>query len=441
MKHAAWLFVFVLACAAPRTEHPSPSEVTLAPGAPLQAAIDACPAGGVIRLEAGLYPERITIEKPLTLIGAGWDKTVIGPESSLERAPKPPQDAGSRRMKDRAPVVLLEPTLIVRNTADVALSGLRIRGPDSQVGEGTVSDEVLVRFDAAQATMSECAVLGPSMNGIAIQGASDVRIEHSLVAALWGTGVMVSSSKAAAAGTHPRAAIVASDVRNCYHRCVTIASDDVEVEGCRISGSAWHGIRYDGCSPSIQANQIFQNARSGIYASGETAARVTGNVFWKNEMDGMSCWYANADAIEGNTFVENLREGIAVLGNSQPKLERNLFVENPIGVYSGAISGDRNTKASEPVQVAFTANVFWENPVPYKSANQTRELPPGNETAAPDFVDPKEKDFALAAGSRARRVEAGASDPIAWASPFPIQPEERAIIPDIDGRDFRLWKR
>jgi hypothetical protein len=69
-----------------------------------------------------------------------------------------------------------------------------------------------------------------------------------------------------------------SDVRNCYHRCVTLVTEEATVERCRISGSAWHGIRYDNCSPKILNNHIFGNARSGIYASGQTRATVVGNV-------------------------------------------------------------------------------------------------------------------------------------------------------------------
>src|SRR5205823_5486936 len=133
-----------------------------------------------------------------------------------------------------------------------------------------------------------------------------------------------------------------SDVRNCYHRCITISGEGTLIERSRISGSAWHGIRYDNCSPTIRANLIFGNARSGIYASGTTTAQVTGNVFWRNEMDGMSCWFNNADHIEGNTFVGNLREGIAVLGDAKPTLARNIVAGSPVGVSCGPIAGADN---------------------------------------------------------------------------------------------------
>src|SRR4051812_35354759 len=43
----------------------------------IQSAIDAAPDGATVRVAAGTYAERITIRKPLTLEGAGWEQTTI----------------------------------------------------------------------------------------------------------------------------------------------------------------------------------------------------------------------------------------------------------------------------------------------------------------------------------------------------------------------------
>ena len=114
------------------------------------------------------------------------------------------------------------------------------------------------------------------MNGVTILDGSDLQIENSLVAALRGTGV--------AAGPGTKLRMCDSDVRNCYHRCVTLVTDLATIERSRISGSAWHGIRYDNCSPKILNNHIFGNARSGIYASGalrrRSPATCSGGMRW-----------------------------------------------------------------------------------------------------------------------------------------------------------------
>jgi hypothetical protein len=54
--------------------------VAQTPG-PIQRRINDAAPGATIRLEPGVYKERLTIEKPLTLEGAGWDKTTILVES------------------------------------------------------------------------------------------------------------------------------------------------------------------------------------------------------------------------------------------------------------------------------------------------------------------------------------------------------------------------
>ncbi|MHC4500265.1 MAG: hypothetical protein ACYS21_14260, partial [Planctomycetota bacterium] len=59
----------------------------------------------------------------------------------------------------------------------------------------------------------------------------------------------------------------------------------------------------------------------------------------------------------------------------------------------------------------------------------------------PKFGNPAAKDFSLAADSPAKRMGIGTADPISFDSPWALQPEEIAIIPDSDTRDFRKWKR
>jgi parallel beta-helix repeat protein len=439
----AWLLVGCSVLLAPDAESAVTSDVTVAPGASIQAAIDAAAPGAVIRLSEGVYPERIAIEKPITIVGAGWEKTIVGPEGA-KRAPRE-KDAPARRSYrdgERPPrFVPLEPTITVRNTHDVLIQGLRVRGPDSLVEDGAVSEEtlVLVGDGASKVKMIECAVIGPSMNGISIRGADEVYLGRTLVAALWGTGIQVSNSKEPSGVA--RVQIFRCEVRNCYHRCITIASDEVLVASSRISGSAWHGIRYDGCSPRIDDNLISGNARSGIYASGDTKARVHGNVFWKNEMDGVSCWYTDTDTIEENTFVGNLREGIAILGAARPTVLRNVFAENAVAVWANKIADGREMALPTAGELAIDANFFWKNPVDLKIANQVLPTPPKNESTDPGFADGSAPQLVLRPDGSARRAGAGASEPMLLVDSFPIQPEETAMIPDTDTREFKYWKR
>ena len=92
-------------------------------------------------------------------------------------------------------------------------------------------------------------------------------------------------------------------------------------------------------------------------------------------------------------------------------------------------------------------NLFWanENDVAWRpDANTVETIVPGQETHTlrtdPQFAAAATKDFSLATGSVARQKDIGIADPIPFASPWPLQPEERAIIPEGDTRDSRQWR-
>ena len=206
---------------------------------------------------------------------------------------------------------------------------------------GKVSREAVVKITRAKATITDSAIIGPAGNGVTIADASDVEMSNTLVAAVWGTGVAVEGE--GDGRTASRLQMSHCVVRNCYHRCITLGPgcDGSVIERSWISGSAWHGIRYDHASPRIERNIIFDNARSGIYASGKTAASVKRNVFMSNAMGGMSCWHANSDTIEGNIFVGNReRESLAAVGGAAPRVTGNWFLEAGTAVWCGKIAGD-----------------------------------------------------------------------------------------------------
>jgi hypothetical protein len=173
-------------------------------------------------------------------------------------------------------------------------------------------------------------------------------------------------------------------------------------------------------------------------------------VFWKNEMTGMSCWYENHDRISGNTFAANLREGLSVLGASEPVIEQNIFWQNPQGVQQGNISGD----GSSPLgTLQLRDNLFWMNAVNVEAfapllaagTNGISRLSladfPGNREADPGFRNVARGDFSLLADGTAAKSGIGANAVLPVASFWPLQPEEKAIIPDGDTRDSRQWKR
>jgi carboxyl-terminal processing protease len=408
----------------------------------IQSAIDAAPEGATIRIAAGDYDGDLVIRKPLTLEGAGWDKTtIVALQPTAEKLAQDMRDferqartaprQDQRRLVEDYRQRLLRPAVRVEGTQGATLRNLKIAAQPISVSDGAPrSPGVLLLISGAKAQVEGCAIVGSPGDGVHVTGGAEVMINRCLVAGGWGEGIVVGGRDPAVC----RAQIRDSDVRNVYHYGILIARGHAAtVERCRISGTAWHGVRFDDASPTLTANHIFANARSGVYASGKTAATIRDNLFSHNEMDAISCLFFNADTISGNTFSQNANSAIDVLGDSRPTIEGNVFVGEKIGVACGSING--NAPGSAAVgRPAMKNNLFWKTQAPVQltgwDKDKGREIPPWvklDESAGNKVADAAPADVAV--------------HPARRDSPFPLQPQERAIIPDGDRHDFNLWKR
>jgi parallel beta-helix repeat protein len=328
------------------------------------------------------------------------------------------------------------PVLLVSNVRDVTVRGLRV---EAGAKDNNRQLPPLAEFRAAKLLVTNCAFTGPGQDGIHIGDNSEVELAECLVAGLWSEGIVISGAR----GADPRVVVRDSEIRNIYHYGILIgrACDRVQILRCRISGTAWHGIRYDSASPFIEGNTIYNHARCGIYASGRTRATVRGNLFYGNEMDGMSCWFDNQDLIENNTFAANEREGLAVLGASKPKVRANIFWANPTAISEGSIGNDESKAKGAAVT---ERNLFWKN----EKIRTEDDVAGVKKDAAwfslefnPGFSDPEKLNFALTAGSSARSENIGVLQPLTMTSPWPILDEEKQLIPDGPSRDSNAWKK
>ncbi|MCL4179076.1 MAG: protein kinase [Verrucomicrobia bacterium] len=427
--------------------------------ASIQAALDAAPTHAVIHVAPGRFAETLLITNSVTLVGSDWNTTVIGPLTPAS-GPTPTElqelerrfreaatDEERTRLRLEAQERFSQPVVRIAHGASVQFENLKFTQPGTPP-DGRLLDATVVEVRDATVSFQSCAIVGSPGNGLILRDGARVNLSRTLVAAAWNTGIRVER------GANAQLTVTDSDLRNCHYAGVVIGrgQDQVLLERCRISGAAWHGVRYDSASPTIAECLIFANARSGIYASGSSTAQVHGNVFWRNEMNGISCWFANRDSISNNTFAANLREGLSVLGASSPLIERNIFWQNPQGIYQGNIGGEAvNTQASSPLQLQ--TNLFWTNTVhiasplgaPRTDAPTPPSLPlerfPGNVELDPLFRNPAAGDFSLSPQGRAATAGIGAPRALRPDSPFPLQPEEQAIIPESDTRDSRQWQR
>lgn len=419
--------------------------------ASIQKAIDKAPAGAIIKIAPGDYIETLRIAKPLTLEGAGPDKTALIPPGIAKdklaglvktmdhqmHFAKTPEERNAVRQKMLEDV--FTPPLLVTGATNVTIRAMRLTqlpADKAMMPRGRFA----AGFVNASGALDNCAIVGSTVDGVQIVGASDVTLSGCLVAAAWGTGVAVTGLSGAEAP--PRARIEDCDIRNNRYAGVTIsrAGTGVTIARCRISGSAWHGARYqDGSSPTIEHNAIFRNARFAIYSGGgPTAAQIRHNLFLENEMAGMLLEGESADLIERNTFARNKREALTYLGAKPLHLEGNLFFENADTI-AWHVNNERAAKPDEAAKGIPARNAWW----PGKSNGARGVYNP--RTMAPDsIVEPKftgaeTGDFNLAADWRASWGEAGAAEVPLIQSPWPIQPEEKAIIPPDHTREDAHW--
>jgi hypothetical protein len=427
----------------------------------IQAALDAAPTNGRIDIGPGQYDERLKIAKPITLVGSGPDKTVLGQTAATRQAliavleqraeifeghgaQKPADPAGWLREIQTMMVTLEEPVVKLEGVDRVELRSLLITSPGTPRAGRGLSVAGAIDVKAASLRMTDCAVVGCYANGIRAEGGSKLEIDDCLVAACWGTGIGVFNH------TPGTLRIVNSDIRNCYHTNIWTGphSNPCSIEGCRISGSAFFGIRYGERRPQITRNAIFENARAAIYDEGEGGV-VTRNVFYKNAVGGAACWFRSRPQFEGNLFLATGRTAIYVNGSCEPKIRGNTFVDSEFAVSYAPV----DLLKLDPIgKYDVRENLFWQitdpvvrqYPATPAVAMQIRpiELPAEgcNRVADPQIEIGPDEQVMIKPNSPARELDLAALATISLRSRWPLTADERAMIPDDGTRESSKWK-
>ncbi|MFZ2654753.1 MAG: right-handed parallel beta-helix repeat-containing protein [Victivallales bacterium] len=418
----------------------------------IQLAVDNAKPGSLILIKPGVFKENIIIDKSLRIKGSGTDKTIImaNPELYLSaeaikdisekiKSVEPPEKREAAGLEMMAK--FFKPMVLVKNASKIEISGLKMMAPVLD-GKLASAQPYIIQITNASVLLIDCSVTG-AKDGVLIEDKSDVTIKNSLFAGLHRAGITIGKCERDECNVN----ILDSDIRNCYYAGIIIrqGSQKVLISNSRISGSAWHGIRYDDSSPEIRDNLIFANARSGIYASGKTNGIIEGNVFYKNEMCGIAFYGKNRDMISGNVLASNLREGVLITDSScQPEFKNNIFYDNPISISLWKM------KTAE-TNLHFENNIFWGNrniavlqhkEESGKVISEDIALPKDSQSLIldPDFKDVPGRDFSPSPESPARIKSTGVTGHIKFDSPWKLTPEEINIIPESDTRDSTKWK-
>ena len=412
----------------------------------IQEAVDKSEADSTVRIGPGVWNEAVAINKSLTLEGVGWERCRIVSASKGSKQASPELLAGLQRLsleldtetrdKLRAAfqrVYGASPVLIVKDAEAVTIRNISFLRSEP-VRKGGFSNSAAIDILDADVQMEHCVILESPGIGLSVTGHSHVRLTKCLIANSWGKGVHVAVSE------NGQFEISDSDIRNNGYSGLSIRSPSpaIRVTRCRIHGTGWHGIRYDGCSPTIEGNVFHSTAVSGIYASGKTNAVVANNLFYHS---GISCWFQNEDTIQSNTFVGDrhaeqkggITQGMQVLGASRPTIQHNIFAFCQNAVFMGDI-GSKGPYSASQGKTTLIENAFWDNVRNLGQRGVASDgeaelpLPEGNVRQQPSFVDASNRDFRLDEGSSLARAQIGGQQFVSFESPWPVQPEEKRSI-------------
>lgn len=425
----------------------------------IQAAIEAVEPGGIVRVRAGTYQGNVMIDKAVTLVGDGWDQTrveMIGKLGAtieatweqaiqmLEKLPLAERRAKARKLFERS----TNRPLFIRGTNEVTIRGMGFfwAGPKN-VNPPAVMQ--LAEITNAVVTLEDVAVVGSPADGILVHGTGRISMNRCLVAGNWGRGLVVGGR-----GRSVRSARIRDcDIRHNYQSHITIYTDPegTVIEGCRLYGSAFFGLRPGGSRTLIAGNVIFDNARTAFYSLG-TSLVISNNLLLNNSFGGIVAWDGNRDLVVNNTFVNTNSYGISTIGTAKPRVRNNIFTGHRHALqssFSAALPRDKALSGD----MDLGRNLFWRNETNWVHAIPDPENPKRGRLAveeigkakliglAPGFVDVARRDYRLRADSLARREGVGAVSFPALNSPFPIQPEELAIIPEPGSWSFSEWKK
>ena len=428
----------------------------------IQAVIDSAPAGSIVRIGPGTFHGTILIRKPLTLEGAGADRTFLSAnwvslrELILEGKGVPDKDKEAfdklqkiaiEKEKGEGPVTMQliqtygpKPTLAVKETNEVVLRGMSISMP-GEVQKGSWQNSPMTLLENAGTTIENCAFVGSAVEGVEIKGASKVTMQKCLIAGIRASGIIV---KAASPST---VTISDCDVRGCGYAGLQIeGTGAVTVTRCRISKVDFHGIRYDNASPTITGNVFSDVNRAGIYLDGKTQGKISENLFFDCGAAG-----GTEDEIFNNTFVRKngpsaawhdfSAMGISV--TSKGKLHHNVIsgYNHALVLYS---TGQKplkfeNLNFEENLCQTVKSAIIHSQSAEQKNRYEPRSepeivdvpLPEGNWQRQVQFTDPEHDDFRLSSQVERPDRNCGATKHASQKSPWPEQAAERAMLKQI----------
>ena len=300
--------------------------LTVRPGESIAAAISQAQPGDVIRVERGLYRERLVIDKPLTLQGVN----------------RPTVSGGG-----------VGNTILVA-AEDVTIDGLNVRDSgDSLVDQNA---GIYVQPGAHRAVVRNCG-LSYNLFGLWIEKANDVRVESCTItgkrdyqSSQRGNGIQLYNTNGARIINNH-----ISFVRDAIYVDVT---HHAIFRGNRLHHSRY-GTHYMNSYYNLwEDNDVYHN-RGGLALMEVRDQTVRNNRAWGNSDHGIMLRTIQDSVVENNVVAGNAR-GFFIYDAEYNALRGNLVVDNVVGmhVWAGSKNNEveRNNFISNREQVRYVAS-------------------------------------------------------------------------------------
>lgn len=434
--------------------------------ASIQTAIEAAEPGDTIEIGPGQRDERIEITKAIKLVGAGPDKTTLGPtprdevyyaylrtmkqklldmKFQFERGGKKPDKKKFEAEMEAIASRYIVPVVKIHDVDGVELRGMKLTLPSTPMKKSGRPDMTIVSAERSRLTIVDCAVVGSIDSGVRARDKSHLEIRDSLIAGTWGAGITVFDNRQGSL------LIENCDVRNCHHNGIWTGpySNPCVIRSSRISGSAYFGVRFGDDAMVVERCAIFDNARAGIYDESKRGT-IRDNLFYHNHGVGIACWDKCEVVVRGNVFLDNFGPGLRANGACRPAIRDNVFVGSDVAVLFGPMNLPKEVR--EPLgEYNVTGNLFWRVQEPLaelrqKEGDGDQRLPiPWPPDSANQKRDPKisllpDGMLHVADDSPLSGRDTSALRGIKVESRWPLTDEEKAMIP-VDGtRDEEKWQ-
>lgn len=265
-----------------------PPVIQVAPGQLIQQAINSAPEGAIIEVAAGTFVETLTISKPLTLQGAGPDKTILDGSVGVSRQ---------------------RPTIRVQDTEKVMITGFTIQKGRRNI-EVDNSSEVVVANNVIKEGVRQNILYNNGSSG-------EIRENEILDAKLEAQGL---------------------------GRGINVVDSEVKIIKNKIARSAAFGIVLFASKAEIHENMLEDNVLDSIAlfdVDGQPSeATIMGNTITRTKPDGQGRFGRGIEivlsraVIANNTISQNAQFGIIMFGaggeEGAPPVEirNNIISEN-----------------------------------------------------------------------------------------------------------------